>query len=194
MRLEVPDDVAIRFFKSELDGSEMSGVHAARCPVCGDSEKHRQKKRLYLLKDEKGWGLYCHNCAFSSTFLRFVKEFFPSKYQHITTECMNGFFYKAPKKKKKEENLDELNDMLGGLMGGIKKKEKKPAFFPAEQYIKESCFPLTEDCGDTSIQREIDSLRQVLFDRKIKRELVDKMFYAYDGNWKQRVLIPCLLG
>lgn len=189
MKLEVPDNVAIQFFKSELDGVEMSGVHAARCPVCGDSDKFKQKRRLYLLKDEKGWGMYCHNCAFSSTFLRFVKDFYPLKYPHITTECMNDFFYEAPKRKKKEENLDELNDLLGNIMGGIGKK-KKPAFFPAEQYIKESCFPLTEDCGDSSLQREVDRLRQVLFDRRLSKELVDKMFYAYDGNWKQRVLIP----
>ena len=191
MKLEVPDNIAIQFFKSELGGVEMSGVHAARCPICGDSEKHSQKKRLYLLKDDKGWGMYCHNCAFSSTFLKFVKEFHPMKYQYISNECMNDFFYGVPKKKKKkEENLDDLNDMVGNMIGGLTKKVKKPAFFPAEQYIKENSFPLTENCGDSSLQKEVDRMRKILVERKLKKELIDQMFYAYDGNWKQRVLIP----
>jgi len=188
-RLEVPDNVAIQFFKSELDGIEMSGVHAARCPICGDSEKHKQRKRLYLLKDDKGWGLYCHNCAFSSTFLKFVKEFYPLRYPAISTECMNSFFFDKPKKKKKEQNLDGLDDLIGKVMGKRREGEK-PSFYPAEQYIKENCMALTENCGDVALQREVDRMRNVLFDRKIKRELIEKMFYAYDGDWKQRVLIP----
>lgn len=186
MSLEIPNHVAINFFKSHVNGIEMSGVHAARCLVCGDSHKHTHRKRLYLIHNsDKGWGLYCHNCGYSSSLLRFIKDYFPTQYEYVTNQCVKDFFFKAPTKTEALES--KLGDMLKRV--NIKKPEKKKKF-PAEEYIENNCLKMTDDCGDPCCQKMINSYRQMLRGRLLDERLVDRTFYAYDGKYKQRIIIP----
>ena len=44
-----------------------------RCPICGDSQKHKNKARGYLYPLKADMNFKCHNCGASSTFNNFLK-------------------------------------------------------------------------------------------------------------------------
>jgi hypothetical protein len=189
MTLDIPDDVAINFFKSTLSGIEMSGVYVTRCPVCGDSEKNTHKKRFYMIKRDSKWGVYCHNCAYASSLIRFVKEYYPSNYDYITNQCLNSFF--KPKKFKKNIETTNTEDVLESLFKSL--KDDRPQEIkktPAELYIAKNSVKLLEDCGDSCMQREVNAVRETLFNRMLKKELIDSMYYSFNGTYKYRALIP----
>ena len=48
-----------------------------RCPICGDSQKHRNKARGYLYNIKADINFRCHNCGASMTFSNFLKEVDP---------------------------------------------------------------------------------------------------------------------
>ena len=45
-----------------------------RCPICGDSQKHKNKARGYLYGVKADINFRCHNCGSSMTFSNFLKE------------------------------------------------------------------------------------------------------------------------
>ena len=48
-----------------------------RCPICGDSQKHRNKARGYLYGMKADVNFRCHNCGASMTFSNFLKTMDP---------------------------------------------------------------------------------------------------------------------
>ena len=48
-----------------------------RCPICGDSQKHRNKARGYLYGMKADVNFRCHNCGASMTFSNFLKSIDP---------------------------------------------------------------------------------------------------------------------
>ena len=48
-----------------------------RCPICGDSQKHKNKARGYLYNIKADINFRCHNCGASMTFSNFLKEIDP---------------------------------------------------------------------------------------------------------------------
>ena len=48
-----------------------------RCPICGDSQKHRNKARGCLYAVKADMNFRCHNCGASMTFSNFLKELDP---------------------------------------------------------------------------------------------------------------------
>ena len=44
-----------------------------RCPICGDSQKHKNKARGYIYPLKADMNFKCHNCGASSTFNNFLK-------------------------------------------------------------------------------------------------------------------------
>ena len=44
-----------------------------RCPICGDSKKHKNKARGYIYALKADMNFKCHNCGASSTFNNFLK-------------------------------------------------------------------------------------------------------------------------
>ena len=48
-----------------------------RCPICGDSQKHRNKARGYLYGVKADVNFRCHNCGASMTFSNFLKTMDP---------------------------------------------------------------------------------------------------------------------
>ncbi len=45
-----------------------------RCPICGDSQKHKNKARGYLYRVKNNINYKCHNCGVSLSFNNFLKE------------------------------------------------------------------------------------------------------------------------
>lgn len=101
-----------------------------RCPVCGDSKKNSFKRRCYFytkerLGLEKKVSVYCHNCGFSTTFEKFLKNTDNILYQQFKMEKMqdhqpvtNKVENKVEKEEFKENDerlLDALLDRLDSL-------------------------------------------------------------------------------
>jgi len=49
-------------------------LYNMRCPLCGDSKKHRNKARGYIYGIETNVNYRCHNCGASMSFNNFLKE------------------------------------------------------------------------------------------------------------------------
>ena len=73
-----------------------------RCPICGDSQKKKNKARGYLYKKKNDMYYRCHNCNYGTTMSNFLKEIDTSLHQQYRMERWksgeNGFSnYQKPK-------------------------------------------------------------------------------------------------
>jgi transcription elongation factor Elf1 len=57
-----------------------------RCPLCGDSQKHKNKARGYVYPVKADMNFKCHNCGASATFSNFLKQLDPTLYKQYTFE------------------------------------------------------------------------------------------------------------
>jgi hypothetical protein len=177
--IEIPDHVAISFFTAQVNGEATGNVFCCRCPVCGDSEKNIHKKRMYLIKKERNWMVYCHNCAYSASLLKFVKEFYPSQYSYVYSQGVKDFLLGENesvklKRLKKEKVASALKRII---------ERKAISRLPknnVQKYIKEHCIPLT-DCQ-----------KDIFYKRKLDDSFIDNLSFSKDGEYKDRIIIPFL--
>ena len=57
-----------------------------RCPICGDSQKHRNKARGYFYKIQSQTNFKCHNCGASMSFSNFLKQIDPTLHKQFVME------------------------------------------------------------------------------------------------------------
>ena len=57
-----------------------------RCPICGDSEKSKNKARGYLYRVKNNSNYKCHNCGVSLSFNNFLKQVDPMLHREYTLE------------------------------------------------------------------------------------------------------------
>ena len=75
-----------------------------RCPICGDSQKHKNKARGYFYQVKANTNFKCHNCGASSSFNNFLKRIDPTLHKQYTLEKFkegfaggNNFVVEEPK-------------------------------------------------------------------------------------------------
>ena len=57
-----------------------------RCPICGDSQKNKNKARGYLYQVKNNTNFKCHNCGVNISFNNFLKQLDPIIYKQYTFE------------------------------------------------------------------------------------------------------------
>ena len=57
-----------------------------RCPICGDSQKHKNKARGYFYQVKTNPNYKCHNCGASLSFNNFLKKLDPVLHKQYTME------------------------------------------------------------------------------------------------------------
>ena len=63
-----------------------------RCPICGDSEKQKNKARGYLYQIKANTNYRCHNCGASMSFNNFLKQIDPGvQKQYAMEKFKEGF-------------------------------------------------------------------------------------------------------
>jgi len=63
-----------------------------RCPICGDSQKHRNKARGYLYGIKANVNFRCHNCGASMSFNNFLREIDHTlQKQYVMEKFKDGF-------------------------------------------------------------------------------------------------------
>ena len=74
-----------------------------RCPICGDSQKHKNKARGYFYQVKVNTNYKCHNCGASLSFNNFLKQIDPTLHKKYTIEKFKegytgkGFVVEEPK-------------------------------------------------------------------------------------------------
>jgi predicted RNA-binding Zn-ribbon protein involved in translation (DUF1610 family) len=63
-----------------------SDLYNFRCPICGDSQKNKNKTRGYLYPVKNNTNFKCHNCGASLSFNNFLKELDPTLHKQYTME------------------------------------------------------------------------------------------------------------
>jgi transcription elongation factor Elf1 len=80
-----------------------SDLYNFRCPICGDSQKNKNKTRGYLYPVKNNTNFKCHNCGASMSFNNFLKEIDTVLYKQYVMEKFKeghtgkGFVVEEPK-------------------------------------------------------------------------------------------------
>ena len=85
-----------------------ANLYNFRCPICGDSQKHKNKARGYFYQVKVNTNFKCHNCGASLSFNNFLKQIDPTLHKQYTMEKFkegfaggSGFVVEAPEVFKK---------------------------------------------------------------------------------------------
>ena len=63
-----------------------------RCPICGDSQKHKNKARGYFYVVQIQTNYKCHNCGASMSFTNFLKQIDPTLHkQYVMEKFKEGY-------------------------------------------------------------------------------------------------------
>jgi len=69
-----------------------ANLYNFRCPICGDSQKHKNKARGYFYPIKVNTNFRCHNCGASMSFSNFLKEIDPTlQKQYAMEKFKEGF-------------------------------------------------------------------------------------------------------
>jgi len=63
-----------------------TNLYNFRCPICGDSQKNKNKARGYLYQVKNNTNFKCHNCGINISFNNFLKQIDSSIYKQYTFE------------------------------------------------------------------------------------------------------------
>jgi len=63
-----------------------NNLYNFRCPICGDSQKNKNKARGYLYQVKNNTNFKCHNCGVNISFNNFLKQIDSSTYKQYTFE------------------------------------------------------------------------------------------------------------
>ena len=63
-----------------------NNLYNFRCPICGDSQKNKNKARGYLYQVKSNTNFKCHNCGINVSFNNFLKQVDPVIHKQYTFE------------------------------------------------------------------------------------------------------------
>jgi len=120
-----------------------------RCPVCGDSKKHKNKARGYLYAVKNNTNFKCHNCGASLSLNNFLKEMDVTLHkQYVLEKFKSGntggnfvvkepdFNFEKPKFKPKPPELDlpKASDNVASATYLERRKIDPNKFYYAEKF------------------------------------------------------------
>jgi DNA primase len=153
-----------------------NGTHfTGRCPLCGDSAKSQSKKRFNLDWNNGRPMFHCFNCGESGSFLDFYSQIegisrghaYKILYEHDVSQ----YDSKSIREKYAEERMEEI-------------VEETFIF----QDILSDCLAPGDKAGGYVTQKFQNYLLNFIKDRKIPKSI--KIFVAYKGKYKGRIIIP----
>ena len=141
-----------------------------RCPLCGDSQKHKNKARGYVYPLKADMNYKCHNCGASSTFSNFLKTLDPTLHKQYVFE-----------------KFQTRNTGKGSIIEKPKLDFKKPVFKKQLDLPKASEIPVAKEYLE---KRMIDPAK-FYFAKKF-REWVNTKKQTFDtiGRDESRIIIP----
>ena len=156
---KIEQELIIRDLDLEQLQIVRDGVYNFRCPVCGDSQKVKHKKRgFFFWKPDKGKYFFkCHNCGAAHSLDYFLKYHYPEIYHKfvfsnfITKDNNVGFTLKEKK------HFDKIyNDKI-------------------KKYLN---WAIAENIITNCDKKMPEKAKDYLEDRKIPKEKYSKMYYT----------------
>jgi hypothetical protein len=150
-----------------------NGQHfLCRCPLCGDSRKNIYKKRFNLNWNFGVPGYHCFNCGKQGNFIELFS-------------VIKGVSYDDAKKELFKYDKDNIKNRLESKKVIEEKKETITENFNS---ILEHSYGLNSIGDGILFNKYMEVLRNFYIDRKIPKEY--KIYIAYDGKYKNRIIIP----
>jgi len=141
-----------------------------RCPICGDSQKHKNKARGYFYQVKTNTNFKCHNCGASLSFNNFLKQIDPTLHKQYSMEKFKDGF--TGKNFSAEEPKLEF---------------KKPVFKKKLGLPKASEIPFAKNYLE---KRKVDST-QFYYAAKFKEWVnTKKQTFDYIKKDESRIIIP----
>ena len=132
-----------------------------RCPVCGDSQKNKNKSRGFIYEKKNKYFYRCHNCEFGTSFSKFLEKINPSLHrEYVTEQYKEKRIVKSVDSVPKFSFVPEFNNVLKGLQEGTLAAEP-------------------QDDTKASVTRLIDRSDGEI-DWASPAERIDRMIRAYD--------------
>lgn len=161
-------------FKEYLERFGVEGIEVRgrkilfRCPICGDSEKVKSKKRGFLITNMNGNGaMGCHNCGYKSSFGKFLKKENNELYRKWIQDVFVGMSLDDSVAKSNEEYSEEPE-------------------MEAEVVDYSLFLPLAK-VSDSVIYR---MAMMFICERKIPRKFARHFLYCQEGKYANRIIIP----
>ena len=141
-----------------------------RCPICGDSQKHKNKARGYFYQVKTNTNYKCHNCGASLSFNNFLKQIDSTLHkQYIMEKFKDGFTGK------------------GFVVEEPKLEFKKPVFKSKLDLPRASEIPAAKDYLE---RRKVDST-QFYYAAKFKKWVnTKKQTFDFIKKDESRIIIP----
>ena len=141
-----------------------------RCPLCGDSQKHKNKARGYIYAKKADANYKCHNCGASTTFSNFLKTLDPTlQKQYIF------------------EKFQTRNTGKGSIIEEPKFNFKKPVFRKKIDLPRASEVKIAKQYLDN---RKLDSTKFYYTDKFKEWTNTQKQTFDYIGKDEPRIIIP----
>lgn len=120
-------------------------VWVGRCPVCGDSKKHRAKKRFYIYGRKGSFFVYCHNCLLSHTLWKYLELYRPDLFPEYKRETLFDSLNSGPRKRRDDsqtvlEKLGSTRAPLKSELAGTVPCSSLSDDHQAIRYLKDRCF------------------------------------------------------
>jgi len=131
----------ILLVSSRLQGFKQKSdkLFNCKCPICGDSEIHKSKRRMYFYVKGNDFRVYCHNCSYNSSVKYFLKQIDLGLYnQYRLDELGNNREQKEFIKTVSPKN-DNSNWMQE--LWKLKKISQLPVGHPARVYVESRNIP-----------------------------------------------------
>jgi len=149
-----------------------SGTHFhCRCPLCGDSQKSKSKKRFHLQFDNEN-SIYwqCWNCGLSGNFYELYSEL-----ENVSIKEAFKLFNRYNEK-----------IILNTLKPKPQKINKKSHNFNTFNYILKDCIGINDDVSGYILKKYQNILKEF-----IQKRCVDiPLYICYQGTYKNRIIIP----
>ncbi len=141
-----------------------------RCPLCGDSQKQKNKARGYIYAKKADANYKCHNCGASTTFSNFLKTLDSTLYKQYIFE-----------------KFQTRNTGKGSIFEEPKFEFKKPVFRKKLDLPKASEVKIAKQYLDN---RKLDSTKFYYTDKFKEWTNTQKQTFDYIGKDEPRIIIP----
>lgn len=150
----------IRTIGASITGfqSVKRNVWVGRCPVCGDSQKHKSKKRFYIYRRKGSFFVFCHNCQLSHTLWKYLELYRPDLFPEYKRETLFDGIKQGPKRRR--DDAQDVLEQLGTTR--VPLKSELAGVVP--------CSSLSDD----------HPAIQYLMGRKFTSDMIARLYYAED--------------
>ena len=145
-----------------------------RCPLCGDSQKHKNKARGYFYQVKTNTNYKCHNCGASLSFNNFLKQIDPVLHKQYTME-------------KFKDGYSSISGVGNFVVDEPKFDFKKPVFKKNINLPKASEVPIAKEYLE---KRKIDPAKFYFADRFQEWTNTQKKTFDTIRKDESRIIIP----